>query len=219
LFNKDELYSKLEKIGFRVTATGNKRLSSKEDLDIEKIFIEALYQIDSDGRLLGLLFSWLSVHGSHLIADKFFKEYEDAKKFLGESPWFNAVCSFMMSQKDHRFKKGALKLKKSHSFGNRDQDTLIKLKGSVDFLADVGIQVPISALRIREQDVFSIEELVKSNLQYRNRYVFGANWRAEIITSIQNGAHNANQVAKHLGIAPSRVGIVFKEYMQVRDLI
>jgi hypothetical protein len=74
-------------------------------------------------------------------------------------------------------------------------------------------------LRIRESDVFSVDELVKANRQYRNRYIFGANWRAEIITSIQNGAQNPNQVSKLLGIARSRVGIVFKEYSLIKKYI
>lgn len=213
----EELFSKLESIGFRVSHSGN-YLASKEP-DIEKILVEAFYQIDSEGRLLGLLFTWLKIHGSHLIADKFFKEYEDAKEYLGETPWFSAVCAYMYSLKDHRFKKGVTKLKKPHYFGDRDQSSLIKLKGAVEFLREIGVLVPNSALRIRDQDVLSVEELVKTNHQYRNRYIFGANWRSEIITSIQNGAHNPNQVAKLLGIARSRVGIVFKEYMQVKEFI
>ncbi len=214
---KEELYLKLELIGFRVTNNGKNIV--KSEVDIEKTLVEALYHIDSDGRLLSLMLSWMKIHGAHVIADKFFKEYSDSKEYLGESPWFSAICAYMYSLKDHRFKKGVAKLKKAHFFGNRDQSSLIKLKGAVDFFKNIGVLVPNSALRLRDQDVLSVEELVKINHQYRNRYIFGANWRAEIITSIQNGAHNPNQVAKLLGIARSRVGIVFKEYMQVREFI
>lgn len=213
--SKEELFSELEAIGLRVTHT----IPLHEAPDIERVIIKTLYFIDSEGRLLGLLFTWLKVHGAHLIADKIFKEYEEAKKYLGETPWFPALCAYMYSQKDHRFKKGVIKLKKIHSFGNRDQTTLIKVKGSVKFLEDIGILVPLSAMRIREQDVVSIDELVQLNNQYRNRYIFGANWRAEIITLIQKGAENPNQISKLLGIARSRVGIVFKEYMLIKDFI
>ena len=215
--NKDELYIELESIGFRVTSSRAHHLN--EVPDIERTLIKAIYQIDEDGRLLGLIFSWLEVHGEHLMADKFFKEYEEAKKYLGESPWFSGICAFLFERKDHRFKKGVKKLKKIHSFGNRDQSSLIKLKGSIKFLEDIGILVPSSSFRVRHQDVLTVDELVKSNLQYRNRYIYGANWRAEIITLIQKGAQNPNQISKLLGIARSRVGIVFKEYMLVKDLI
>lgn len=214
-FNKEELFSELEAIGFRVSHK-NKLMVTP---DIERVIIKSLYFIDTEGRLLGLLFTWLNIHGSHLIADKVFKEYKEAKKYLGETPWFPAICAYMYSQKDHRFKKGVIKLKKNHSFGNRDQTTLLKLKGSVNFLEEIGILVPSSALRIREQDVLSVEELVKLNEQYRNRYIYGVNWRAEIITLIQKGAQNPNQISKLLGIARSRVGIVFKEYMLIKNFI
>jgi hypothetical protein len=215
--NKDELYLKLGTIGFRVTSPLKR--NSLNEIDIEKTLVESLYNIDTDGRLLSLILSWLKVHGSHVIADKFFNEYSNAKEYLGESPWFSGICSYMFKLKDHRFKKGLRKLKYPHSFGLRDQSSLIKIKGAVAFLQDMGIQVPNSALRIREEDIFTVEQLVKVNLQYRNRCIFGANWRAEIVTSIQNGARNPNQVAKLLGIARSRVGIVFKEYMLVREFI
>lgn len=214
----DELYRDLEAIGFRVSHSFELSNLNNEP-DIEKTLVRSLYYIDDEGRLLGLLFTWLKVHGLHIIADKFFKEYEEAKVYLGETPWFAGVCAYMYSLKDHRFKKGIKRAYVEHSFGNRDQTSLIKLKGPVGYLEAIGIQVPASAIRIREHDVLSVEELLKFNKQYRNRYIFGANWRSEIITSIQNGAKNPNQVAKMLGIARSRVGIVFNEYIQVKKYI
>lgn len=215
--NIDEIFRDLDAIGFRVTYSGIPKLS--EAPDIEKTLVKALYHIDDEGRLLSLIITWLKIHGTHLIADKLFKEYDAAKEYLGETPWFSGICSYMYSQKDHRFKKGVKKLKKPHHLGNRDQSILIKLKGAVDFLDEVGILASESSLRIRESDVLSVDELVKGNRQYRNRYIFGANWRAEIITSIQNGAQNPSQVSKLLGIARSRVGIVFKEYSLVKKYI
>ena len=213
---KDELFKELESIGFRVSSP---HPALNEIPDIERTLIKSLYYIDIEGRLLGLIFSWLQVHGTHLNADKFFKEYSEAKKYLGETPWFSGVCSYMYAQKDHRFKKGIKKIHKPHSLGNKDQSSLIKLKGSVDFLEQVGIMAPTSALRIRQQDVMSSDELIKMNIQYRNRFIYGSNWRSEIITTIQNGAQNPNQVSKILGLARSRVGIVFKEYMLIKDFI
>lgn len=215
--NKDDLFLELEAIGFRVTHSSLLKL--KEEPDIERTIIKSLYHIDDEGRLLGLIFSWLHVHGEHLLADKIFKEYDECRKYLGETPWFSALCAYMYSMKDHRFKKGARKLNKGHSFGNRDQSSLIKLKGSVKYLEEIGISVPLTALRTREQDVMTVDELVRANSQYRNRYIYGANWRAEIVTAIQKGAQNPNQISKLLGIARSRVGIVFKEYTLIKNLV
>lgn len=213
----NELYYELNRIGIRVTFDFHP--TSHIEPDIERILVKACYYMDEDGRLLNLIFSWLKVHGSHLVADKFLKEYENSKRYLGETPWFSALCAYMGSLKDHRFKKGITRLKKPHHFLNTNQDSLVKLKGAVKFLEEIGIIMAQSSLRIRESDVLSIEELIACNRQYRNRYAFGANWRSEIITAIQNGATTPAQISKLLGIARSRVGIVFKEYLQVKQYI
>lgn len=212
----DLLYSKLDKIGFRVTYDSAADVSTP--VDIERTLIEACYFIDEDGRLLGLLFSWLKVHGAHVIPDKFFKEYEQSQKYLGSTPWFSGICAYMTSMKDPRFKKGIVKLKTPHHYLHQNQASLIKLKGSVPYLEEIGLKLSQSSLRIRESDILGIEELININRQYRNRYVFGANWRSEIITAIQNGADSPIKVSKDLGIARSRVGVVFKEFMQVKDV-
>lgn len=211
--NVNDIYKRLSLIGFRVTFKGDR---NQDFVDIEKTIISSLYYIDKEGRLLGLIFSWLSIHGEHIIADKFFKEYDKAKEYLGDTPWFSGVCSFMYHNKDHRFKKGVQLLSIPHHFRNKDQGILIKIKGSVDFLEVVGILVASSSFRLRDQDIFSVDELINSNKQYKNRFLFGANWRAEIITAIQNGLENPNQIARRLGIQRSRVSIVFNEYMKVK---
>lgn len=211
------LYSNLAEIGFRVTY-GPVVVERKETVDIERTLILACYHIDEDGRLLGLLMSWLKIHGAHVFLDKFLREYEQAKKDLGESPWVSGLCAYMDSIKYPRFKKGIHKRRVPHHIGNTDQSSLVALKGSEECFESVGIIVPRSLIRIREKDILSSEELIARNRQYRNRYAFGANWRAEIITAIQDGAETPAQVAKLLGIAKSRVGVVFKEFMQVRGV-
>lgn len=213
----NDLYSKLEAIGIRVVA--GKKFSFKDVPDIERTLINACYEVDKDGRILGLLFSWINVHGLHIVADKLFKEYAIAKNYFGESPWFYAICAYCFYLKDHRFKKGLIKLKRPHHFGNRDQSTLIKLKGAIDYLEALNIFVPTSALRIRESDVLSVHELIEKNIQYRNRYIWGANWRAEIFTLLSSGINSPGEVAKKLGLAKSRVGIVYKEYLIAKKFI
>lgn len=209
--NLDRLYSELSTIGFRV----NSNIEIQESVDIEKTLLKALYTIDTEGRMLGLILSWFEIHGEHLVADKFFKEYEKATEYLGDTPWFTGICSFMLSKKDYRFKKGVKKFKRVHNFRNKDQSKLIALKGSVDYFQDVNILVPKSAVRIRKADVLSIDELIQENKQYKNRFIYGANWRAEIITAIQSGISNPNKIANYLGIQRSRVSVVFNEYIRV----
>ena len=209
----DLLYTKLSQIGFSVRCSLEEEI---QNVDIERTIVEACYYVDEDGRLLSLLFSWLKIHGSHIIPDKLFKEYAQMKKYLGDTLWFSAICAYMASIKDPRFKKGIQISKKVHHYMNQDQASLIKMKGAVPFLKAIGILVSESSLRIRQTSILSSDELVRLNRQYRNRYLFGANWRSEIITAIQNGANTPISIAKELGIARSGVGKVFKEYTTVK---
>ncbi|MBF0209003.1 MAG: hypothetical protein HQK53_19250 [Oligoflexia bacterium] len=211
---QNNLYAELEFVGFRVSHS--EQLPMGEIPDIEHVIIKACYEVDKDGRILGLLLSWLMVHGSHIIADKLFKEYEMAKKYLGECPWFYAICAFRSHLKDHRFKKGLVKLKNPHYFGGASQSSLIRIKGCIDYLEKLNIFVATTSLRIREEDVLTIDELLKKNEQYRNRYIWGVNWRAEIIGLVLLGAKTPGEIAKRLGLARSRVGIVFKEYTLIK---
>jgi hypothetical protein len=213
--SKINLYDKLATIGLRVNYS--KKLEST--FDIEDLLIECLYEIDVDSRMIGLLFSWLKIHHTHIVADKFFRAYDNAKRYLGESPWFHACCAYMIELKDNRFKKGVIKLPYQKFVGDRDQNIAIKRKGAIDYLKKINILVPNGNIRIRDEDVLTVSELVNINEQYRNRLIFGANWRAEIITSIMKGAQNANQVGKELGINRTRAGVVFKEYSEIKEIL
>lgn len=122
----------------------------------------------------------------------------------------------MLSLKDERFRKGCIPLEKIHHFQNQDQSTLIALKGVVPYLDQIGIKLAQSSLRIRDSHVLSAAELIDSNGQYRNRFIYGANWRAEIITAMQRGLDSPMKISRELGIARSRVGVVFKEFSLVK---
>lgn len=210
-----DFYNNLAYIGIRVGDNKYKDIN----IDIEDTLISALYKIDTDSRMIGFIFSWIKVHHKEILADKFFRSYEIAKIHNGASPWFSACCAYLMELKDFRFKKGITKIKSATYVGNRNQNAAIKMKGAIDYLEKLNIMIPNGNIRIRESDVFTKEELVKKNIQYRNRVVFGSNWRAEIFTAISNGAKNSNQVAKKLGIQRGRVGVVFKDYQLIKDLI
>ena len=213
--NLNQVFQQLSGIGFRVSFQGK----ALKEFDIEQALVEALYFIDQEGRLLSLILSWLTHHGAYLNVDKFFREYEKGIKYRGETPWFSGICAFMLYKRDHRFKKGVTKISPVHHIGGRNQNSLIKMKGAVSYFKDIGLLVAESSLRIREEDILGPAELISQNRQYRNRHLFGANWRADIITVIQEGAENANQVAKKLGLQRSRVGIVFKEYLLVESFL
>jgi hypothetical protein len=206
-----QLYGKLARIGFRVTAEE----VQLDFVDIEKTLIEGLYEVDQDSRLLGLIFSWAKVHSDHLIADKFLKLYKEASGLRGECPWVSALCAYLVHLKKHRFAKGIKKFDSEIWSGGRKLHAALKMDGAIDYLSPLNIFIPKGHLRIREGDILTVKELIETNPQYKNRFIYGANWRSEIITTIQRGFENPYQISKELKIGYSRAWIVFHEYQLV----
>ncbi len=75
----------------------------------------------------------------------------------------------------------------------------IAMKGAEPNLSKYGFSVPADSIRIRAIYVLSSEKLVKKNRQYRNRLLYGACWRADIITAIEKEIKNPYKISKTLG--------------------
>ena len=58
----------------------------------------------------------------------------------------------------------------------------------------------------------SRELLAQRNPQYRNRLIIGPNWRADIITEIERGAKNPNQISKKLNCSYESAHRVWNDY-------
>ena len=205
-----DLYKRLSNIGFYLN--GPSSGLDELDCDIEETIILSLYELDSDSRLFSLVFSWGKIHGKHLIADKFFNTYEKIKSIKGECPWVSGFCSMMISQGDRRFKKGITKFRRPVFLRNKNVEKLIEIKGAIEWLEKVNIRVPSHYFEFHERKIMPPEKLIKKNRQYRNRFIYGTNWRSEVITLIELGFENPYQISKHLGIGYPRVREVFKDY-------
>lgn len=202
----DELYPHLFSIGIRV----NSPIKVLAQSDIEETLVDSLYFIDRDSRLLGLILSWMKVHHLKINADKFFRTYEKKEE---RNPWFSGVCSYLLRElKDHRFKKGVSKNRKTHDWMNRDQSSLIKMKGPCAFLESEKISIASTSVRIRESDIFEPKELCGVHNQYRNRCLYGANWRSDIITFYQINPTTIYKISKDMGIRWNVVNSVISDY-------
>lgn len=211
-----ELEERLAFIGISLSISGE--IDKKIWVDIEKTLIDACYEVESDSRLLSLLFSWIGVHGKYLNADKIIKLYKLTSKFRGDSPWFYALCAFGVEQGILKLKKGIKKQKELVYFRNEKSKTLFEIKGAISYLEKIGIMIPEGSIRIRDKDVLPIEVLLKKNKQFKNRLLFGANWRADIITAIEWGMENPNRISKELGCSYEPANRIFREYMLVKGL-
>jgi hypothetical protein len=210
------LNTSLSKIGFRISAN-DLESTSEIYFDIEDTIVKALYEAIDDGRLLSLIFSWQRKNGEYLITEKFFKIRDRYHKMLGPNHLINAFCAYSIHLGLHKYKKGAVKLKKVQ-FLQRVAPAAIKASGAVAWLKEINILCPNSHFVLKDESVMGPNELVKINLQFRNRLIYGANWRADIITAIQMGIENPSKIKELIGCSYEPANRIFKQYQMAINI-
>ncbi len=208
------LNDRLVHIGVRLSGGKGKRRSRNARVDIEQTLIDAALAFPEDARLASLVFSWIKVHGSYVIVEKFRKLC--ARVAIEEHPeirWSTALAAFAAEHCSHKWKKLVKKSKSPvYLFPQEVTKSAVTMKGSIPWLKKLNFIVPEGSLRIRESDVLTPEELIEANRQYRNRYLFGPSWRADIITAIQMGMKSPMEISKRLGCSYEPAYRVFQEY-------
>jgi hypothetical protein len=207
----------LVRIGMRLSLPGS-AVAKNGNADIEDTLIRAIIRFPEDHRLASLVFSWIKVHGAYVIVEKLRKTAERRypKKEFPEIRWVSAVAAFAADSCSHKWRKLAKRSSVPvYLFPQDVTESAVALKGNIPWLKKLNFVVPASALRIRDDDVLSPEKLIETNAQYRNRYLFGPSWRADIITAIQQGMKTPSEIAKGIGCSYEPAYRVFHEYMLV----
>ena len=188
--------SRLAAIGFRLAGVRTPA-RGEGDTDLEHTLLEALGQCSADGRLASLMFSWMHVHAEHVIVEKLAKFSRAEPEVVA---WLSAIAAYACEQGRHKWAKLVRRQAAPMClFTEQVTRSAIRLKGAVPWLERQNLLVAEGSLRIRPDDVLSVAELAKANHQYCNRLLFGACWRADIITAIQGGAATATEIAKRIG--------------------
>lgn len=207
---------RLQAIGFRLAlSVSAARASRHPDADIERTLIDALAELPSDRRLASLLFTWVKVHGAHVIVEKLRKLAGSARMLPGSPTiWLSALAAFAIENGDRKW--SALLVKPPMPlflYPVEFTRSAIALKGAIPWLESAGFLLPAGSLRIREDDVLSPAELIRRNRQYRNRYLYGASWRADIITAIEEGHSRPAAIVRRVGCSYEPAHRIFNEYM------
>ncbi|MCM2352543.1 MAG: hypothetical protein NDI63_02925 [Pseudobdellovibrio sp.] len=203
------LDQKLQYIGVQLALL--KKNPKSEWVDLENTIHEASLEIAKDSRLFSLLASWISVHGDYVIIEKLMKLQKN-----NNSPWLVALAISAYNLGFHQW--GRLIKKQKSEFALVDLElakSSIALKGEEAAFKKYGFFIPKGTIRIRAKDVRTIEQLIKDNPQYKNRLMYGASWRSDIITAIQLGIKTPYQIAKTLGCSYEPALRIFKEYQLV----
>lgn len=201
-----ELNQKLMELGVRLSGKNAPKSKKAEWLDIEETLHEATFHVS--GRLFSLLCSWVKVHGEQVITHKLM--YLQKEKF---SPWLVALAIYAANNKLHVWKGLIEETGQEYAVSElKIAKQAISFKGEETGFRDYGFLIPKGSLRIRENDIFTVKELAKSNRQYKNRLIYGANRRADIITAIELGCKNPFQVSKKVGCNYATAHKVFNNY-------
>jgi len=208
--NKNALNQKLAAMGITVAS---KKFPIKRalEVDIERTLLDVALAIESleDRRLLGLILSWIKVHGEMVNMkrlQKFMKE-ENAK-------WIRLFAFYGLHLGQSRWKILAQPIKAGPPLANEAINMAKKraaFKGEEDWSKNTGFLIAKGSESIHEKYVLSPTQVAKINLMYRSRLIFGSSWRADIITSMALGATTPAEAARRSGSSYEPAYRVFKE--------
>ncbi len=200
------LNQKLHWIGIQISSVKN--FNKTEWIDIEKTLYESTLAVSQDSRLFSLLASWVSVHGDYVIIEKLMKMQKNKN-----SPWLVALAICASNLGFHQWKRLIKKQNGERALVDVSlAKSSISLKGAEPKFINYGFLMPTGSIRIRSMDVLSKERLLKINRQYLNRFIYGACWRADIITAIEMGIETPYKIAKSIGCSYEPALRIFKEY-------
>jgi hypothetical protein len=184
-----DLYTRLASIGINVSS--EQKLYSFAD--IEKTLVFAAEQIPNDKRLLSLLLSWIKLHGERV-------NIERLKKLATKDQpiWLSLMAHFASDCGQTRWKILINDFSQGkYALGDKDlTQSLISMRGEESWSAGSAFLIPKHSVSIDEKFILNAFQLAKINSHYRNKLIYGSNWRADIITAIQAGAKNPFQAAK-----------------------
>lgn len=212
------VYALEEKLAAIGVMAASRRLSPEEmdEIDIEESIVHAVVEFVVDGasqRYLGPLLAWVQEHGSAVIVEKLVRLLrERAQK--KEDVAFAALLAHAAVREGHKrwsalfsFSPGPPRLVGASDIA----PSLLKLRGREEWASEAGFLVPLGSLKIEKKWSLSREALARLNRQYRNRLIYGAQWRADIISAIERGAKTPSEASRISGASYEPCHRVFSE--------
>jgi hypothetical protein len=178
----DEVRDKWENLGLAFAI----KQSGLTDADPERTFIGSLKEFQDDRKLLGLILSWLREFGSLLHTERIKALAADLS--AAELAWLGGIAHWQ-SQEDRRWRVICSLIEKklgkpAPRFQTSKLDELQAEKSGVDqgfFRYGITIPTitPADPKKLRPR-----QDVIKNNLWFRMRLLFGTNWRADIASVI-----------------------------------
>lgn len=202
-------------VGIGVELTGIKPCRSA---DIERTLLAASERVESeDRRILGLLASWIVVHGSLVCIGKLRRVME--REQLGDRQMISALAFLAVEKGMHEWKAVCQPFSERYLWGEEGTKQALKFQKPVPSFSKAGVLLPEKSLRIRENDILSIRKLAKVNLPVRFRLIFGANIRADAAFYISKGARSASELMRAIGCSYEPAHRILQEFTDAGGLL
>lgn len=205
-------------IGMRFS--GETSRPSAATADIESTILEIAEVFPEDPRLASVCMAWIKVHGNYVIVEKLAKLAAIGEREGRVLTWLSLIAAWADECGYHKWRKLIKKVSGPRYFYPESiTEGAIKLKGEVPWLKRIGFRLPMQSLRVRERDVLEPVELIAINRQYRNRYLFGASWRADIVTAIQNGVTTPMEISRLVGCSYEPAYRISRDYLLAHSVV
>jgi hypothetical protein len=166
----------------------------------------------NDLKALKLCIGALSEHSNLIHPEMLFKFINDKEHDL------NVLGALLTKLQDRRFSKIINHCKKAH-YKSAKPSKVLQLSAKIG-QANFDPVFKSFSIKISEVDaidtkkIATVEKLTKGNIYFKNRLLFGCNWRADIISCIQNGLTNPSEIKKRLNCSYETAHRVFSDYTQ-----
>lgn len=198
------LDEKLAAIGIMVATTSLKK-QEIANVDIEATLAEAFVAMadEENLRIISPVFTWIEEHGSSVIIEKLIKVIGGPKEEQRKISLAGLVAKFALHNGHKRWLTVTKKFTNPSSprtIGPKAMtESLIALRGEEEWAKGSGFRVAKGVISTNKKWILSRKDLAKLHHQYRNRLIYGAQWRADIITAYEQGAKNPTEASRMSG--------------------
>jgi hypothetical protein len=177
----------------------------------EECLVELSKRVLQDFKALVFMCGAVQTHGNLLHPEMLLK------CLINSDADFNVIGSLLLKTQDRRFSKVIQYCRESRKSPTQPLRVLALAARTGQSAFDAEFRsfgIHISELpQVSEKKITSSERLLRQNVFFQNRVLFGSNWRADIISCIQNGLENPSKIKKRLRCSYETAHRVFNDYL------
>lgn len=170
-------------------------------VDIEETLAEAIEALPfskEKGRLLKVLFSWTAENGNQVIVEKLAKILKKKAAEGADVSYAALLGAFAVSQKIHKWDK----LKKFMPENIVTISDRQRVSAEIEEWAQaVNFSLQKGGIKTDSKYTLNRSQIATMHRQYRNRLIYGAQYRADIVTLTQLGITTVKEIVQLIGIS------------------